>query len=172
MAKSIRSKRRRKMRAIKRLQTGPKELKRLKKTLGLIIDDDPNLKRYKFGDVREKLKKQKLNQASGVPYHPKHIRGAEAEWESIWRESKQKKNEKERQKKGIAEEDEESEEDEATKVTKTMDVDREDLQVDPVTLKNQHGSYPVWMNQRQIKKLKSARSGGKVLKKGQKKYLW
>lgn len=57
-------------------------------------------------------------------------------------------------------------------VTKTMDVDREDLQVDPVTLKNQHGSYPVWMNQRQIKKLKSARSGGKVLKKGQKKYLW
>lgn len=35
------------MRAIKRLQTGPKELKRLKKTLGLIIDDDPNLKRYK-----------------------------------------------------------------------------------------------------------------------------
>ena len=53
-----------------------------------------------------------------------------------------------------------------------MDIDREDLKVDPVTLQNEHGAYPVWMNLRQIKKLKSVRSGGKILKKGQRKYLW
>lgn len=62
------------------------------------------------GDVREKIKKQMLNQVSGVPYHPKNIRGAEAEWETIWKDMKEKKNEKERAKKGMTEEDEESDE--------------------------------------------------------------
>ncbi|KAJ8046760.1 Protein LLP-like [Holothuria leucospilota] len=171
MAKSIRSKRKRKMRAIKRTQNAPKELKRLKKTLGLIADDDPNLKRYKFNDVRDKIKKQTIDQATGVEYIPKGIKGAEAAWSAIMEDVKKRKEEKMKQRPGY-QEDEEDEKTEKEEEKPTMDVDRDDLKINPKTLKNKHGNYPVWMNQRQLKNLKSVKTGGKVTKKGKKKIAW
>lgn len=45
-----------------------------------------------------------------------------------------------------------------------------DSKFNPKTFKDENGQYPVWMNQRQIKKTKAARGKGK--KKGTKKTLW
>ncbi|XP_072026277.1 uncharacterized protein [Amphiura filiformis] len=68
MAKGLRSKWKRKMRAIKREKNAPKELKKLKIILGLQADDNPRKRRYKFDDLRELITKPGVNQATGTTF--------------------------------------------------------------------------------------------------------
>ncbi|XP_067684112.1 protein LLP-like [Haliotis asinina] len=49
-----------------------------------------------------------------------------------------------------------------------MDVDKPQRKFNPTTLKDEHGSYPAWMNQRAIKRLKK-KQVSKKKKKGVKK---
>ena len=58
-----------------------------------------------------------------------------------------------------------------------MDIDGAQPKYDKKTLKDQHGQYPMWMNQRAIRKHKAKVKGSKVTKhttgkKGKKKTLW
>ncbi|KAL4224980.1 hypothetical protein ACF0H5_015675 [Mactra antiquata] len=98
MAKSIRSKHRRKMRAIKRENFGKKELERLKGV----------------------LEKAKANEDVDMKeiYTEKPIKELKAE------------------------------------TIEKMDTSKGVKKYDPVTMKDEHGSYPVWMNQRKIRKRK------------------
>ncbi|KAL0962934.1 hypothetical protein UPYG_G00347340 [Umbra pygmaea] len=122
MAKSLRSKRKRKMRAVKRAKNAPKELARLKQALATGTTGEVSM-----SDMQEI--------ATVVP---------------------------------------------ADKIKKKVDVNMEKEKVDDgkmevdskrsqKTLMDEHGSYPKWMNQRQIKKLKEKRllkkSGQKFIKK-------
>ncbi|XP_075536240.1 protein LLP homolog [Dermacentor variabilis] len=45
-----------------------------------------------------------------------------------------------------------------------MDVDKPVRKYDPKTLRDEHGSYPVWMSQRAIRKLKAQQGRGKSRK--------
>ncbi|XP_065296728.1 protein LLP homolog [Dermacentor albipictus] len=45
-----------------------------------------------------------------------------------------------------------------------MDVDKPVRKYDPKTLRDEHGSYPVWMSQRAIRKLKAPQGRGKSRK--------
>uniref|UniRef100_A0A1E1WZ05 Uncharacterized protein n=1 Tax=Amblyomma aureolatum TaxID=187763 RepID=A0A1E1WZ05_9ACAR len=53
----------------------------------------------------------------------------------------------------------------------TMDIDKPVRKYDPKTLRDEHGTYPVWMSQRAIKKLKAqhGRKSRKSTHKGVKK---
>ena len=52
-----------------------------------------------------------------------------------------------------------------------MEVDNTKSKHDRKTLKDEHGQYPVWMNQKSIKKLKRAKKKNKD-KKGRRKSSW
>ncbi|XP_049616794.1 protein LLP homolog [Syngnathus scovelli] len=123
MAKSLRSKWKRKMRAEKRKKNAPKELARLKTALGLA----------KKGDDAVMTDMQEI--ATVVPV------------EKIKKEAD-----------AVMEKDGDND--------STMDLDSKR---NKKTLLNEHGQYPVWMSQRQAKKLKSKRmaqkTGGKTKKK-------
>ncbi|KAM9771663.1 protein LLP homolog [Syngnathus typhle] len=123
MAKSLRSKWKRKMRAEKRKKNAPKELARLKTALGLA----------KKGDDAVMTDMQEI--ATVVPV------------EKINKEAD-----------AVTEKDGDDD--------STMDLDSKR---NKKTLLNEHGQYPVWMSQRQAKKLKSKRmaqkTGGKIKKK-------
>lgn len=111
MAKSIRSKWRRKCRAIKRERYGKKELERLKKTLG--IDQDSDKQNIEMCDVSKIATVKKANEITT---------------------SKSEDNEME------------------TDATKRI--------FNPKTLKDQHGSYPIWVHPRKImKKSKKGKKG-------------
>uniref|UniRef100_A0A224YDL0 Protein llp n=1 Tax=Rhipicephalus zambeziensis TaxID=60191 RepID=A0A224YDL0_9ACAR len=48
--------------------------------------------------------------------------------------------------------------------TAEMDVDKPVRKYNPKTLRDEHGTYPVWMNQRAIRKLKAKQGRGKSRK--------
>ncbi|XP_033114000.1 protein LLP homolog [Anneissia japonica] len=168
MAKSIRSKRKRKLRNIKRTKNAPKELQRLKKCLNMQgADTEP--KRYNFSDIRELIKKDEVNQATGTRYNLSKIPGYNYFGMDIQEtiEGKQKSSET-RSKQNPKQ---------------NMDVDNEDvddhiMEVDSKrnlkTLKNEHGNYPNWMNHRQVKKAKARNAHSKVKKKkaNKKRIAW
>ncbi|XP_056878353.1 protein LLP homolog isoform X2 [Takifugu flavidus] len=113
MAKSLRSKWRRKMRAEKRKKNAPKELARLKQALSLDKKvDDVMAEVQEIATVvpAEKIKKQT------------DVEMAEAEEGKMDMDSKRNKK----------------------------------------TMLDENGQYPVWMNQRQAKKLKGKRTTKKV----------
>ncbi|XP_073694977.1 protein LLP homolog [Garra rufa] len=123
MAKSLRSKRRRMMRAEKRKKNAPKELARLKTVLG-------------HGEKGEITMKDVAEVATLVP--PEKVK------EKL--------------------EDAEIQEENADGGKMDMDTKR-----NKKTMLDDQGQYPVWLNQRQIKKLKAkriAKKGKSKLKKG------
>lgn len=103
MAKSIRSKWKRKCRAVKRVRYGEKELVRLKKTLGI---DENNQ------DVE-----MRSSAATIVKVVPKRNMKLNVE-----------------------------------KVQESNSTDANKRVYDPKTMRDQNGCYPVWMNQRRIRK--------------------
>ncbi|XP_061107238.1 protein LLP homolog [Conger conger] len=125
MAKSLRSKWKRKMRAEKRKKNAPKELARLKSTLGLDGKGEITMK-----DVEQI--------ATVVPA------------------------EKLKEKAPDVHMDEEDD-------TGTMDLDGKRSKK---TQLNEHGQYPVWMSQRQAKKLRGKRTAKKGKPKKQKGVAW
>ncbi|GLV45887.1 hypothetical protein CBL_11684 [Carabus blaptoides fortunei] len=114
MAKSLRSKRRRKMRAIKRVRYGAKELERLKETLG-------------HGDVKKEIDE---------------VMAEVSEVVTVTETKKIKEKAKEKDIEAVQ-----------------MDDDTVKHTYSAKTMKDQYGSYPVWMNQRKINKKKKARKG-------------
>ena len=51
-----------------------------------------------------------------------------------------------------------------------MDVDKKVQNVNPKTLKNEHGNYPVWMSQRKVRRVKKqGKRKAKLKAKGKKK---
>ncbi|KAG5845898.1 protein LLP homolog [Anguilla anguilla] len=125
MAKSLRSKWKRKMRAEKRKKNAPKELARLKSALGLGGKGEISMK-----DVQEI--------ATVVPA--------------------------EKLKEKAADVDMDGEDD-----TGNMDLDSKR---NKRTQLNEHGQYPVWMSQRQAKKLKGKRTAKKGNAKKPKGVAW
>ncbi|KAM8883479.1 protein LLP homolog isoform 2-T2 [Synchiropus picturatus] len=117
MAKSLRSKWKRKMRAEKRKKNAPKELARLKQALGSGV----------MAEVQEI--------ATVVPADK--VKKADVDMEVTAATEGQMETDSKRNKK---------------------------------TLLNEHGQYPVWMSQRQAKKMRAQRTGqkgpGKKKKKG------
>ncbi|KAM9230634.1 protein LLP homolog [Dugong dugon] len=116
MAKSLRSKWKRKMRAEKRKKNAPKELDRLKNILR--VDGDVLMK-----DVQD----------IATVVVPKHCP------EKMQREMNDEKDD--------------------------MKMET-DIKRNKKSLLDQHGQYPVWMNQRQRKKLKAKREKGKGKNRG------
>ncbi|XP_046371858.1 protein LLP-like [Haliotis rufescens] len=119
MAKSLRSKWKRKMRNIKREKHAVKEMDRLKRISNLAKQQDEDLKElYEVKKAADIMK--------GKP------------------------------KTDVADGDGE------------MDVDKAQKKINPSTLKDEHGSYPAWMNQRAIKRLKKKQVNKKKKKGGKK----
>ncbi|XP_060759786.1 protein LLP homolog [Neoarius graeffei] len=123
MAKSLRSKWKRKMRAEKRKKNAPKELARLKAALGQEGKSEITMK-----DVCET--------ATLVPAHALRDRVQDVEMSG-----KDGENAGEQSEMGRMETDSKRKKD---------------------TLLNEHGQYPVWMSQRQAKKLKHQRMAKKT----------
>lgn len=126
MAKSLRSKWKRKCRAIKRERYGQKELERLKKTLGL--DDagkvtDVNM--TAISDIATVTDAKSIQQAN-VPSMP------------------------------IEESDD-------------MVVDSNKRVFNRKTLRDQHGSYPIWLHPRKVQKNKGKRAAKKAKKNNKSK---
>ncbi|KAL7304202.1 hypothetical protein TKK_0003398 [Trichogramma kaykai] len=131
MAKSLRSKWRRKCRAVKRIRYGEKELARLKQTLGI----DDNAAANKDIDMSE------IQEIATVT-------NAEAIKESI---IKKEEVEKKAEKEG---DDEVEPMDDGTVQAPAKKFSKK-------TLKNEHGNYPIWMNPRHIAKHKKGRAKNK-----------
>ncbi|GBM73216.1 Protein LLP [Araneus ventricosus] len=115
MAKSLRSKWRRKMRAIKRERYAVKELKQLKSIL-----ENPENKDVDMSEICTVLGKNDIQNLG---------------------------------KNGITENNEESAE--VAVKSGSMDVDQRSSKYHPTNLMDEHGTYPVWMNQRKIRKHKA-----------------
>ncbi|XP_056311546.1 protein LLP homolog [Danio aesculapii] len=126
MAKSLRSKWRRKMRAEKRKKVAPKELARLKSALGQ-------------GEKGEISMKDVAEIATVVP--PEKVKQKSA--------------------------DVDMQEEEADGGKMDLDTKR-----NKKTMLDEHGRYPVWMNQRQAKKLKAKRVGKNSKPKPKKRLAW
>ncbi|NP_001096610.1 protein LLP homolog [Danio rerio] len=126
MAKSLRSKWRRKMRAEKRKKVAPKELARLKSALGQ-------------GEKGEISMKDVAEIATVVP--PEKVKQKPA--------------------------DVDMQEEEADGGKMDLDTKR-----NKKTMLDEHGRYPVWMNQRQAKKLKAKRVGKNGKPKPKKRLAW
>lgn len=119
MARSIRSKRSRKMRAVKRVRYGAKELDRLKQTVANDeVKKEINVVMTELSDVIS-VKNSK--------------------------DIKEKPNKNTEQEK--------------------MDDDGVKHNYNKKTLKDEHGTYPIWMNQRRITKKKKKAKKEKVTKK-------
>lgn len=119
MAKSIRSKRRRKMRAIKRVRYGAKELDRLKKTI-----------------ANDEVKKEVdvvMTEFSNIV----SIKDSKAVKEKTNKNAEQEK----------------------------MDDNGVKHNYNKKTLKDEHGTYPIWMNKRRITKKKQKAKKAKMVKK-------
>ncbi|XP_052021166.1 protein LLP homolog [Apodemus sylvaticus] len=129
MAKSLRSKWKRKMRAEKRKKNAPRELNRLKSILR--VDGDALMKDVEeIATVVAPKRCQEKMECEKVPS------GADDEKDDMKMETEIKRNRK--------------------------------------TLLDQHGQYPVWMNQRQRKRLKAKREKkrGKSRAKAAKGLAW
>ncbi|KAM9467635.1 protein LLP homolog [Clarias gariepinus] len=130
MAKSLRSKWKRKMRAEKRKKNAPKELARLKAALGQEGTGEISMK-----DVCET--------ATLVPAHALKLRAQDVEMSA----------------------DDCGEQSEMGKM-------ETDSKRNKATQLNEHGQYPVWMSQRQAKKLKHQRKSKKTGQKKKKGQAW
>ncbi|XP_069830602.1 protein LLP homolog isoform X2 [Dendropsophus ebraccatus] len=124
MAKSIRSKWKRKMRAEKRKKNAPKELAHLKNVLAkanadVLMDD--------VKEITTVVTAKKVKEKAAMEVEP-------AEGDTMKMETDVKRNKK--------------------------------------SLLDQHGQYPVWMNQRQTKKLKAQRGKKKGKSKNTKGLAW
>ncbi|MCI4388688.1 hypothetical protein PGIGA_G00088950 [Pangasianodon gigas] len=129
MAKSLRSKWKRKMRAEKRKKNAPKELARLKAVLGQEGKGEISMK--------EVCESATLVSARGLPAREQDVEmsaGDAAEQNEMGKMEMDSKRSKD-------------------------------------TQLNEHGQYPVWMSQRQAKKLKNQRLGKKTGQKKKKKGL-
>lgn len=115
MAKSIRSKRKRKMRAVKRERYGKKELERLKKTLG-ITEDGASTEMVDVSDVVTVTTKEEIL------------------------DRKQKK-------------------DDGNEEEGPMEVEVGGRKFNSKTLRDQNGTYPIWVHPRKIRKQKKGKSG-------------
>ncbi|XP_040265128.1 protein LLP homolog [Bufo bufo] len=124
MAKSIRSKWRRKMRAEKRKKNAPKELARLKEVLAK-ANTDVLMEDVK--DITTIVTAEKVKEKAAMVAEA-------AEGDTMKMETDLKRSKK--------------------------------------TLLDQHGQYPVWMNQRQRKKLRTQRGNKKGKSKNQKGLAW
>lgn len=132
MAKSLRSKWKRKCRAVKRERYNKKELELLKKTLS----NDPCNKPSDV-DMTD------VNEIATI-VDKKNIKGKKRKKEST---------------SGANDDDE-----------MVMDTSTKERIFNPRTMKDQHGTYPVWMHPRKIHKQKKAGKGkGKLKKKGKSK---
>ncbi len=143
MAKSIRSKRMKKLRAIKRARNGPRETKRLKKILGLLKpeEEDQIKKVYKFDDIKDLVTKPSVNQASGTKYDLRFV----PDKDKIKAASEAAED---------AMVDENEEENKLnSELLESMETDGE-AKKKGKGLKNEHGNYPIWMSHRRIKKIK------------------
>ncbi|XP_020781894.1 protein LLP homolog [Boleophthalmus pectinirostris] len=121
MAKSLRSKWKRKMRAEKRKKNAPKELARLKKALGTDVKGEAVM--TDIQDITTVVPADKIKKQTDVEMTEDTGDGEKMDMDS-------KRNKK--------------------------------------TLLNEHGQYPVWMSQRQAKKIKGkrmAKKGGSSKKK-------
>ncbi|KAK9729691.1 Learning-associated protein [Popillia japonica] len=116
MAKSIRSKWKRKCRAVKRVRYGAKELARLKKTLG-IDENNTDIDMNSVQDVAKVVSK-------------KDVKGSVTNIDTL----------------------------------NSMDVDNKRI-FNLKTMRDQNGAYPVWMNQRRIRKSKKVEKKKKTKKK-------
>lgn len=143
MAKSIRSKRKRKMRAIKRVRYAKKELIRLKKTLG--ISDDQEMKDGSENSPNIDLTQMKDDATVSVQENVIEFSLKENKSEKssgLWKEKKEEAE-------GIVFPRETSK----MKVVTPKDIEK-------------LGHYPRWMNQRQIRKMsKLVKQNKKKLKK-------
>ncbi|XP_056430250.1 protein LLP homolog isoform X2 [Hyla sarda] len=124
MAKSIRSKWKRKMRAEKRKKNAPKELAHLKNVLAkanadMLMDD--------VKDITTVVTAEKVKEKAAMEAEP-------AEGDTMKMETDVKRNKK--------------------------------------SLLDEHGQYPVWMNQRQRKKLRAQRGKKKGKSKNTKGLAW
>ncbi|KAF8794853.1 protein LLP homolog [Argiope bruennichi] len=115
MAKSLRSKWRRKMRAIKRERYAVKELKQLKNILENSGNKDADMS--EICTVLDKKDIQNLGKKDPSENNEENV--------------------------------------EATVESSSMDVDQQSSKYHPKRLTDEHGTYPVWMNQRQIRKHKA-----------------
>ncbi|XP_041460323.1 protein LLP homolog [Lytechinus variegatus] len=169
MAKSLRSKSKRKLKAVKRKRNAPKELIRLKKCLKLdgYDKEDPSKKRYQFDDIRELITKPDVNQATGKDYDVRFLPGSDVKMDTEGKKKRRKRRGEESD-----EEDADEEMVDASRDEDKTEVMSVDTKWNMKKLQNEHGNYPAWMNSRQIKKMQNKNSKGKVLKKGKKKLAW
>lgn len=114
MAKSLRSKWRRKMRAEKRKKNAPKELARLKQALGMDAKGEAVMKDVQ--EIATVVPAEKIKKQTDV-----EMTEETADGEKMDMDSKRSKK----------------------------------------TMLNEHGQYPVWMSQRQAKKMKGQRKAKK-----------
>ncbi|XP_036433103.1 protein LLP homolog [Colossoma macropomum] len=126
MAKSLRSKWKRKMRAEKRKKNAPKELARLKSTLGQEGKGEITMK--DVAEIATVVPAQKLKEKA----EDVEMVGEDDDMGQMEMDSKRNKK----------------------------------------TMLNEHGQYPVWMSQRQAKKMKSKRKAGKGKQKPKKGVAW
>ncbi|XP_077515734.1 protein LLP homolog [Amblyomma americanum] len=116
MAKSLRSKWKRKMRAKKRERYSVKELAKLKEMLAAAAGSKNDSEMSDLCTVVD------AKHATEPPVAADEPSGAQVDDE-----------------------------------TGTMDIDKPVRKYDPKTLRDEHGTYPVWMSQRAIRKLKTQR---------------
>lgn len=166
MAKSLRSKWRRKCRAVKRERYAAKELVRLKKTLG--IDDDAS-KDVDMADVAE-IATGKIIDAVEIAncgfvrnYNNYKIILSFFLFPIVVDAKKIKENTKAKQNTTVASENE-VQVDGAKIHNKTAVANEDQMEVEGVrkynkkTLLDQYGNYPVWMSLRKIQKYKKGRA--------------
>ncbi|XP_015915426.2 protein LLP homolog isoform X1 [Parasteatoda tepidariorum] len=160
MAKSLRSKWKRKMKAVKRVRYGEKELKRLKSILPNPVAIDVNM-----SDICTVLPKGALSKNS------KPLKDEEGCSQTNKTRSILKKKEisflKEKQR--IAKE---NNEDEKCSANESMEIDESKRKYHPKKMIDENGNYPIWMNRRAIKKLKEKnRRLNQKTKKNKKKHV-
>ncbi|KAL7882903.1 hypothetical protein SRHO_G00005610 [Serrasalmus rhombeus] len=126
MAKSLRSKWKRKMRAEKRKKNAPKELARLKVALGQEGKGEITMK--DVAEIATVVPAQKLKEKA----EDVEMLGEDDDMGQMEMDSKRNKK----------------------------------------TMLNEHGQYPVWMSQRQAKKMKSKRKASKGKQKTKKGVAW
>ncbi|CAL8108774.1 unnamed protein product [Orchesella dallaii] len=146
MAKSLRSKWKRKMRAEKRVRYGEKELDRLKTML------------VKAGDYQ-------MTGLDPVPktIPPPPISTSEPSSSSVVRRSKREVSRKSRKDEYQDDQFEMTAEDEDLEEDEAMNVDKTERVFSRRTLKDQFGNYPVWMNKRKI--MKQRKVNRKIVKR-------
>ncbi|XP_064472671.1 protein LLP homolog [Ornithodoros turicata] len=142
MAKSLRSKWKRKMRAKKRERYAVKELARLKTVVESAKKTDVDM-----SDICQVVTIKQITQ-----------RRSRKEASEVEHEANDDETGEERS------------EDKTEEATGAMEVDVQKKKYDRRTMKDKDGQYPVWMNQREIHRIKARL--GKGTRKGKRKQTW